>query len=697
MSATLISPNHEIVREDLRKQESGKYLYSDEAAVAIAMRDNDSCDAYLMQTNYAQRWTDSDTLVQSPQSLSAYPQGTTQCNVPNFMLSNAIDAVVPKIVGGLTYEATPFLLRARPGTSGDTIRAKTAIFSYQLEDMNFVQTLEDGIYDMALLGTKFYKWGWHQHSDEVRQFKRKAEPETIVSPGTNYKTVIHTEDSDAIEFELVAHEVHRPYLEGKDLARVKPSPACKSNNIQDSDVVVETGYLDWYGLDKLRDQPDYDIPSKEVLLDWFFRDKKSAKPDNQVMTLPEGMRAYITHATQQNYPTSADPLRASLLFVERQDENSIIVVLCHGSDCILIRNSENPFAKISKEAGGKGHTYLGSVWRKLRDSPYGQGLGQLVGTRQMVAQGTENLALEVLAYQLNPTFTRLSGWNEQTQDISLGTGTVIKVDGDDVKKGIGLLEMPKVGTEPWQAVQYNKSEALEAAGVSQQFGMGASGAAGTVTGARSGSGAQAVDRAQSSRLDSPIERFIRQVFEPFLYIMDNLNNLLLPSQQIREILAERAPKYQAIDHVTFRNAKMEYEVLAGAHLGPKREMTQFLAAIEQIAINPQLLQAAAEAGKKFNFSEWFKTYSQLAGFEFSQEFFVDMTADELKRRDANSAAGIAAQKAQASQQQLQAQNAAKTSQIFDGGLARAGEKVTVLQAEHALQLGQETLGSESLG
>ena len=419
----------------------------------------------------------------------------------------------------------------------------------------------------------------------------------------------------------------------------------------------------------LRDLPDYDIPSKEALLEFFFRDRKGTQPDNQLMTLPEGMRAYLQHATQQNYPTSADPLRGTLMLVERQDANSIIVVLVHGSDCILIRNSENPFAEVAKMAGGTGHTYLSSVWRPLRDSFYGQGNGQILGSRQMVAQGTENLALEVLAYPLNPTFTRLRGWNTLTQQISLGTGDVLEVDGDDVRKGIGILEMPEVPQAAWTTLQFNKAEALESAGANQQTTMGAGGAPGAVTGMRSGTGAGLVGTAAASRLDGPVERFIRQVFTPFLYIMDTLNNQLLPTSDMRKILTDRGMKDDKgkpipftdknFNHADFRNANMVYEVLAGAHLGPKREMQQFLSVLEQIAINPQLLQMATEAGYKFDFVNWIKTFADLSGFKFTQNFFVPMEAEEKKRRDANSAAGVQAQKLQAAQSLQQQKDDAK--------------------------------------
>lgn len=691
-----VDQDHEIVRKDITLTESG-YEYSDEAAVTIAMRDMDTWFGYINQTDFSARWTESDTLVQSPQNVSVYAQGEGGVSVPNFLLSNALDVIVPKIVGGMTYEDPMFLLRPRPGTTNDVIRAKTAIFSYQLDDMGFVEfVLEPSIYDCGLRGTVFLKWGWTEETRTFRQFKRKSEPIVNTSP-TGYTSTVETEDSDAIEFEEVEYQVKRPYLEKKDLARVGFDPACKEYDCRKAKWSVEWAYADWDDLEKLRKLPDYSVPSKEVLLEWFIRDKVTPKQDSRVMVIAESMRAYLTHAVPGNLTTSADPLRGNVLLIERQDANAIIVVLCHGNDCILIRNSKNPFAKISKMAGGTGHTYLSTVWRPLRDSLIGQGLGQIIGTRQMVAQGTENLALQVAAYPLNPTFTMVEGWNTPTQEIKLGTGEVLKVQGDDVKKGIGLLEMPKVPPEVWQILQFNKAESLESAGANQQVTMGAGGAPGSVTGMRSGTGAGLVGAAAEKRLDGPTERFIRQVFTPWLFIMDMLNNQLLPTQSMRDILTEKELQDVNLDHVAFRNAKMKYEVLAGAHLGPKREMTQFLAVIEQIAINPALLEAAAEADMAFNFAEWFKSFAELSGFKFSQQFFVAMTDAQKKRRDQNSKAGLMAQQNAAKQAQFQQQQKAKTQNIFDTALARAGEKATVLQTEHALQIGQEQFGSETVG
>ena len=113
----------------------------------------------------------------------------------------------------------------------------------------------------------------------------------------------------------MTREIKRPYLEKKDLARVGFDPACKHCNAQKAKWSIEWAYVDWGGLEALREQPDYDIPSQQVLLDWFFRDKKAAQADSPVMTIPESMRAYLTHAMPTNFQTNADPLRANLVIL----------------------------------------------------------------------------------------------------------------------------------------------------------------------------------------------------------------------------------------------------------------------------------------------------------------------------------------------------------------------------------------------
>src|SRR5208282_1066082 len=98
-----------------------------------------------------------DTLLQSPQN-SNMLIGSTNTNIPCFTLSNHLSAIIPKMLGALFYEDPPFLLRPRQTTTQDMVRAKTAVFAYQLEDMQFPTQCELLLEQMSLLGTCIAKW-----------------------------------------------------------------------------------------------------------------------------------------------------------------------------------------------------------------------------------------------------------------------------------------------------------------------------------------------------------------------------------------------------------------------------------------------------------------------------------------------------------------------------------------------------------
>jgi hypothetical protein len=223
--------------------------------------------------------------------------------------------------------------------------------------------------------------------------------------------------------------------------------------------------------------------------------------------------------------------------------------------------------------------------------------------------------------------------------------------------------------------------------------QGAAGMAGTVTGMRSGTGAAAVVHANASRLDGPDGRFVRQIFEPWLYQMDELNNDMLPTSVLRQILKDEIGPEFKVDHIEFRNAKLEYEVLAGAHLGAKKEMAQFLPIMIQMLTSPSFTQNINESDYAWDAVAIFKQFADSAGWKFSQNFLKPMTPVQKQKRDANSPAALQARQAQA-QQQIQLQKFQQGQQMLEQEqLGKAGNEVLRLSTEHALQ--GEELGGEA--
>jgi hypothetical protein len=688
MSDTQLEPE-EIRVESATMTESGAYIYPDAQALQLVIDDLDRCDAYQNINIWASQWILADTLLQSPQNTNML-LGTTRSNIPVFTLSNHLSAIVPKAMGAMFYENPPFLLRPRPKVTQDVIRAKTALFSYQLDDMFFEEQCEMLMEQDALLGTCIAKWGFETRTEKVKVYKQK-EPAQTIKTDSGYEAEIHTEDSDEIVSEYEERKIARPWLKFVDIRTVRVDPGCRVGDIREAKYVLHSEYPTYRDLDDLRDQPGYSIPSEEVLKG-FFASQENVKQsgDNLAMTMPEGMRGWLQHAVPRNQRTTADPLQSPLELIERQDCNSVITVLRHGTDYVLIRNEENPARAVDAN-----HTYLSANWRNLPDCFYGQGLGMLIGVEQIVEQGLKNLSVDLVSYGLHPQAVRKKGFNAPTQSVVWRQGGIIDVD-DDVDKAFKFLEMPPVPAEVWQFIQTTKAQAQETSGANEQTVMGSASAGTRSTGMRSGTGAALVGQASASRLDGPVNRFIRQIFVPFLEIMDGLNNEFLPTSVLRDVLDEQGLSDLKVDHVAFRNAKMDYEVLAGAHLGPRKEMAQFMPFLLQIANNPSLIQAAGQEGLQFSFSAFFKTMADLAGFKYSQDFFRKMTPEENQKHQAQTPAALQAGKLQAAQQAQAAQFQHEEQLEEQKTLGRASTQVlrTVLEHASTSELQGGSYGSE---
>lgn len=685
LQALYTEPSGEITQEAVKLDaETRTYQFNDRDAVKLVLDNAALADNFINVNQWASGWTLSDILYQSPASESAFDGGSvTKASVPKYMLSNHLSSIVPKIMGGIFYEDPPFLLRPRPGTGMGVIRAKTALFSSQLQFMQFQEEVERTVEQMALLGTGIMKWGYTEYKKTVKKYKRKGE-KTRIDRGEGVPPVyVDNPDSDEFVIEYDTKTVSHPWLKYCDIRTVLVDPNLRVGDARKAGWIVYRDYATFQDLDRLRDVEGYNIPEESVLKGLFFQGPQSASPDNISLTMTEGMRGYLQHSLPRSFKTSADPLKTPMEILEYWDNERVIVVLASNGHNILIRNESNPYGKIP---------FLSANWRNIPDSFYGQGLGILIGSEQLVEQGITNLAMDLLAYGLQPTAVRKRGFNVPTQNVSWSQGGIIDVE-EDVDKAFKFLQMPPVPGEAWQFIQQAQSSGAATSGANEQVIQGAGAAGIKTTGMRSGTGAAAVIQANASRLDGPTGRFVGQVFVPWLYVMDELNNDLLPTAVLHQVLGEELGESymkNKVDHIDFRSAKIEYEVLAGAKLGAKKEMAQALPIIIQLLNNPTFVENASNGGYLFDAPAIFKAFVDAAGWKFSQDFLRKMTPEEKQRHEANSPAALQAK-------QLEAQKAQQTEKFEhertledQKQLGKAAGEVLRTATEHSLS--QEATG-----
>jgi hypothetical protein len=674
LEARDVKPANEITAENTHvDSDTNTFQFADDAAVKLVIDDTERADQYLNVLQWASGWALATTLYQSPQASSAFDGGNVaQANVPKFIVSNHISSIIPKLMGGIFYEDPPFLFRPGPDTSPDVLRQKTVIATAQLRDMNFEEEAERFLDQMALLGTGIAKWGYCHYKKDVKKYVRVGEEASISTPvGTQTAS---TPESDDFKIVVDHIDVSRPWFKYCDIRTVLVNPGCRVGDIRKAGYVIYRDYATYADLGHLRDVDGYDIPSEEDLKA-LFMSKPTSGSDNIALTIPEGMRGYLQQAIPRNFKSTSDPMQNGLEILERWDDEKVIVVLSYNGHNILLRNEANPYAKIP---------FYSANWRNIGDCFYGQGLGLLVGAEQLVEQGVTNLALDLIAYGLQPTAIRKKGFNTPTQTTRWKLGGIVDVD-DDVDKSFKFLQMPPVPSEAWAAVSQAQTSAATTSGANEQVMQGAGSMAGKGTGMRTATGAASVIEANASRLDGPDGRFIRQVFEPWLYQMDELNNDMCPTSVLRNILGDKlGPAYaKSFKHLEYRNAKLEYEVLAGAHLGPKKQMAQFLPIVINMVNNPTFTSDLNEGGKQWDAYAIFQAFAEMAGYKYSQSFVIDMTPERKQKMQQNSPAALQQQKLQAGQQAQLAQFQHEEVLENEKQLGKAGNEVLRQSIEQA--------------
>jgi hypothetical protein len=603
--------------------------YTDAAALSIVVQDWQASVSWLNDRRWPLQWNESQTLYQSPRTLAVFEgSSVTRSNVSRFTVAQQTNSLAPAIAGAVFSDPTPFLIRPRPNTHQDTTRAWTELVSELLDDICFKQEATYGIQASTNSGTVIFKIGWETETRMETHYIRKNAPPQVPMPIGKPLTVF-TEESD--EFEAVDVEVttNRPTFDKCRLSQVFPNPKWnKPNRIQDAGWVIYEDYLNYNDLQKLRDNPDYDIPSDEILRHIFMSDEEQTKAENAV---ENALRANtsIFQAQRPDENFSEDPLQKPMQYLERWEEGEVKVVL--QQKCV-IRNGAHKLGMIP---------FLSSNYWDIEDAGYGMGVGRIAGADQRVEQGMLNAILDILAFAVQPEYAIARGANVPTQDLRRRLGGIRMVDGPDASKAIAMVPQPQVPPDSWKAIQASIASSEGATGADQASVQGTLPGRGSSIG-KSGTGAGMISAASSGRLQMPVERFVDGVFLPFLKFLWQMVKERMPIKEIRAILADRTPDLM-VDFGDFMSTDVKFETLAGANLSARGRMAQALPFLLEVFGNQALVQQLGQIGYKVNALELSKMVMEMSGWKNYTDLVVPMTPQDKQMMAQQNPASVKAQ------------------------------------------------------
>ncbi|MGH7744522.1 MAG: portal protein [Candidatus Dormibacteria bacterium] len=643
----------------------------DESAKTLVLEDARMTRSWINSRFFEIRWIEVDLLYQCPPVLRNW-EGTSlpKANISKFVVATNVNAIVNKLVGGLFYEDPPFKLRARAGTTTNTVRSIETIESYELDEMNFRQESKYGLFSAVLNGTGIWKWGWKEYYKTEYEFEQVGSP-LIDDQGNE----ISTEESD--KFYKVPKDVlvSRPFLMSCDIRHVLVDPGCRTPDIRDAKFVIHEYAVTYRDLIRMKDEVYYDpangkaiyrynLPSDEVIKSWFDHTSPAATAPSETVNNTNTINGqWIQHAASLFEKTTADPLDEPLQILERWDNDKVIMVL---NERLVIRNEPNPLGKIP---------FFSVNWWMIQDCFWGIGLGIVLGGDQRLQQGFINSIADIGTLAANQPIIRSRGANINTQQVRARLGGFIDVDGDPTK-ALHPMDLPKIQSEMFSIVAASEARTAESSGASAPLTLGSltpGHSQGQI--GRSAAGANGIMAAANDRLGGLVEDFNNQVYKPFLWEIHSMNKNFLPPVVYRSILSrELANSFHASMKDFMTAGIRSFDVLAGAHLAAKQQMAQSLPLLMQYFSSPQLAGQVADINEEYiDFGELVHMLTDSGGWGGGQYYSIlkPMTPAMKAKRQANSPAALAQIKSQSDQQLERQKSMAKQEQVEQAWTGRA--------------------------
>ena len=659
---------------------------ADDAALKIVVRDAQFTRSWLESRYFNLRWIEIDLLYQSPPLLQTW-EGTSmpKANIAKFTVATHVNAINSKLIGGMFYEEPSFILQQRSSISANCARAITEIESYQLAEMNFKQEVKYGFFSCLLNGTGIWKWGWKDYYVTEWDFEPLGPMTSVMVNGTIKK--VPNQDSDS--FKMIKNEVLKshPYFENCDIRTVLVDPGCRTPDIRDAKFVVHEFPVTYRDLMQMKEEVyydeennpvyRYDLPSEEEIKSWFDGSEavdQSRAIAGQDFVSGQNNTQFMQHAAPLFTKTTEDPLDEPLLIQERWDNEKVMTVLAGKR---LIRNEPNALGKIP---------FYSVNWWQIQDCFWGMGLGTCLGGEQRLQQGFINAVANIGTLASNQPLIRSRSANINTQQVRARLGGFIDVDGDPTK-AIHPLDLPKIQPEMFSVIAASESRTESISGASQMLTMGASRPSGRGSSmGRTATGAGNLMQAATDRIGGLVEDFNRQVYQPFLWQIYDLNRLFLPPTVYRSILTQSlAEELHASfeDFMKGRKGIKTFDVLAGSHLAARQQMAQSMPLIMQYFTNPALAGQIADInGEYIDYSEILHMLTDVSGWGGSTYYSImkKLTPQMKQQRAQNSPA---AQQMAAQQAKIQQQTNAKAQLQSQGWTERAAGDVIRHSLEQA--------------
>jgi hypothetical protein len=574
--------------------------WDDKTALGIVLADIDAGIAFEQAKNFVTRMETSDDLIRGYVRVRPWPntdKARSALSVP--VALEAIEKLIrPLYLAIWGSGKDPFKVTPKGKTKPAAAQAWQNLLRWAVKVANFKEGSRLTLKSILQYGFGAGFDGWEIDEIEQRKYIKNADGEV-------------TRNKD-----LPKKAIQRPTYENANLRNVIFDPSCNSQDPNSGNWVAKRIQITAYDLDAMADDDTYkNVPTAEELKN-ILAYKEEPATDSMQALKPNQTREF--QAMDDKLPATKDPLGAPLELVEYRTRQRIVTVLQRK---IVVRNEVNKSGSLSVH---------GCAFIDVLNSLFGFGVTHLVNGEQRFQQGVLNTMVDGLALKLNPSFQQVKGMASTGQNISIGPGKVTSVESE--LKPLITDDVSATALENMEASQQRVNRRIGAEGGANMPNQAM----------RTGSGVQAFQGENVQGEQYFMEQYFNLAFVPVLqsFLVHCSENL--QPDQINQILSDEDGKAYEGEILDVYNADVEIEIISGVKLTVRQAATQMFPIILQSMQNQAVQDSLQIQGKKFDYATFVEDQMELQGMD-SEEYFPDMTPEDLQRMQQKNQAMQAAQ------------------------------------------------------
>lgn len=507
-------------------------------------------------------------------------------SLPVYVVFEQVEAMLPKIVSGVTGTDSYHFTADNPGEDEETDLIVTAwreMVLAQLDDTKWREQVNRALKCMNIYGNGVLEVGVEEHDDEYISFEKKQRPTgmRMVPHPLVGGMMVPTGIDETFKRSVKREKKLRPFVRYVSVKDLYVDPNLESSMLQEAGYVIKRVYMRAEQIKELSGQPGFNIPD-DVYLTNLSKSKSTAQQD--VTKLSAELFRYNMWNPALDY--TSDPSQKRIAVIEYTTPNRKVWWLQGGQDLkSIIYNQPNKYGMIN---------YFSVPYAAVPDRWHALSVSDVAEGEQRLQLAIINSRIDELALALHPPVLKRRGVTVPWYQLKRAPGRVVEVENPD--NDIKEAEVHNITQQAFIEVSASENRVQKITGITDLAALGTPSSGGNSAN-RTATGVNTQAGATQDRMKYMVENVEDLLIEPVVNAVIKFDRKFLDLKQAANWL-KLDPRFAKLDPEKVMNTRVTAECRASTKMAARMGFLQVFPQLAPFIFNPELLQLMAQQNQE---------------------------------------------------------------------------------------------------